>query len=107
MINDRESKTMGREIPLLVITGKQDMMSNYIGARKWIDSLEMASKTEPEIRVLQFSKAVFKDEGLESIYIKKHRRILHAEVESAGHMVGNTNPGVLAELIESFIKGDL
>ena len=108
LVNDAVSSMRpGREIPLLVITGKQDMMSNYIGARNWIQTLEISKRSKQESRLLKLPTSVHTEAGSESIPYTQFGRLFHAEVESAGHMIGNTNPGVLASLIESFIKGDL
>lgn len=51
LINDAFSGMKpGREIPLLVITGKQDMMSNFIGARNWIETLEMVKSAKRDYK---------------------------------------------------------
>jgi len=82
-------------------------MSNYIGARKWLSKIEHYRTSVTESKSLSLSRAVAVEEETESISYIKAGRIIYAEVETAGHMIGNTNPGIFAELVQNFIEDGL
>ena len=67
------------------MSGKQDIVSNYLSARKWLASIEQISKQTTEFRIFEMKN------GDKQAYSKRGR-VTYLEVENGGHMIVGDQP---------------
>ena len=92
--------TLEKGVRVLVYSGKDDFICNYMGGHAWTDKMNWPGKT-------QFDAANFTDWtfGGEKVgEFKSFANLTFLEVEGAGHMVPMDQPEVSLEMIRLFIN---
>lgn len=95
---DREEmvkKCLESSIEMAVITGKLDLLSNYLGARKWISELGAYFNGKREVdlggKIGKFEYASYEN-------------ISHFEILGAGHMIGIKKSDYLEAIVGKFME---
>ena len=109
MVNERTCAFMaGNEIDFLVITGKKDLISNYLSSRLWLYSLDYMKAQATEDKLLEVEDEE-KNQGC-SIFKQNYRkngRVYYSEIEEAGHVITRDQTSIVSALVEGFISGKL
>ncbi|XP_065897505.1 uncharacterized protein [Dysidea avara] len=86
---------------VLVYSGKEDFICNYIGGKEWTLAMKWSGKDA-------FNKAAVKDwviDGYVAGQIRSTNGLTFLAVENAGHMVPMDQPKVALSMLEKFIQG--
>ena len=92
--------TLEKGVRVLVYSGKNDFICNYMGGHDWTDQMKWPGKT-------QFDAKNFTDwiiDGKKVGEFKSYQNLTFLEVESAGHMVPMDQPEVALEMVRIFLE---
>ncbi|XP_064943918.1 serine carboxypeptidase-like [Musa acuminata AAA Group] len=91
------------DIKLLVYAGEYDLICNWLGNLRWVNSMEWSGSQN-------FTKAPFRQfavHGKEAGILKTHGPLSFLKVHDAGHMVPMDQPETALEMLKRWMKGNL
>ena len=94
--------SLENNVRVLVYTGKDDFVCNYIGTRAWTNQMDWSGKK-------YFGQQTFRDwvlNGKTVGSIKIYGRLTYLEIEDAGHMAPTNQPEVSQEMVRSFLNNE-
>lgn len=94
---DKLEQVLENGIEVVVLTGKLDFVSNYIGAQDWISGLRYAEGKEKTREKMDYGDIEYECYG----------SICHFVVDGAGHMVNLKQTERFYRIVKEFVEGNL
>ena len=93
--------TLAKQVPVLIYSGRDDYICNYLGGWAWTNSMDWPGKAQFNAQNL----TKWDMDGKKVGQFKTYNNFTFLEVENAGHMVPLDQPKVSLEMIRLFING--
>ena len=97
---DAVSVVLGSDRRVMVYSGKEDYICNYLGGLEWTNATQWKGKEE-------FDAAVFKDwhvDGEVAGQVKNYDKLTFVQVEGAGHTVPKDQPKSSLDMLKRFLN---
>ena len=97
---DAVSTVLGQGRRVLVYSGKEDFICNYLGGQEWVNATKWDG-------MKQFDAAPYKDwhvDGKVAGEVKSYDKLTFLQVEGAGHMVPKDQPESALDMLKRFLN---
>ncbi|KAJ1290880.1 hypothetical protein BS78_02G276800 [Paspalum vaginatum] len=91
------------DIKVLIYAGEYDLICNWLGNSRWVDSMEWSGKEA----FVSSSLEPFTVDGKEAGLLKSHGPLSFLKVHDAGHMVPMDQPEAALEMLKRWTSGNL
>ncbi|KAG8080579.1 hypothetical protein GUJ93_ZPchr0007g5822 [Zizania palustris] len=91
------------DIKVLIYAGEYDLICNWLGNSRWVDSMEWSGKEA----FVSSSEKPFTVDGKQAGVLKSYGPLSFLKVHDAGHMVPMDQPKAALEMLKRWTSGDL
>ena len=100
---DAVSTVLSQDRRVLVYSGKEDFICNYLGGQEWVNATKWDGMKE-------FNAAPYKDwhvDGKVAGELKSYDKLTFLQVEGAGHMVPKDQPESALDMLKRFLNNHM
>ncbi|EMS57267.1 Serine carboxypeptidase-like protein [Triticum urartu] len=91
------------DIKVLIYAGEYDLICNWLGNSRWVDSMEWSGKKA----FVSSAEKPFTVDGKEAGVLKSHGPLSFLKVHDSGHMVPMDQPKAALEMLKRWMSGNL
>uniref|UniRef100_M8B4E8 Carboxypeptidase n=1 Tax=Aegilops tauschii TaxID=37682 RepID=M8B4E8_AEGTA len=91
------------DIKVLIYAGEYDLICNWLGNSRWVDSMEWSGKKA----FVSSTEKPFMVDGKEAGVLKSHGPLSFLKVHDSGHMVPMDQPKAALEMLKRWTSGNL